>query len=218
MKFSTISRNGNAFEVFYGATFDLRIPSESKTAPYITTQSLTYRGQTHHTVRLAGTVAISNELLLSPDALVHAEGGGLSVTILKAAARIGNKTVLVSESAAQKCESQHHAHAVWFPSYWIPMDGHLYGTPTSNLGQVPKLSVGNDSMSPGQILMPGLAILTDKDVLNVEMVRYGAGETFFNTKAPPIEESIASFQVSFDGTNIKFNGITIEPMSQECFV
>jgi hypothetical protein len=207
MKFSTIGRRGNHFDVFPGATFNLSINGSGHRSQIDTASVMDDK----YLLRDGGAVAISNELLVGPDALVHlsSDKQRQSVTVLRAAVRLGSAPVLVPESEGARCEVKHQAHAVW-----IPDDGTALSDPGATFeGTVAKMTAG--LMSDDQILMPGLAILTEGNVLRVQLLRC------YRTRGlivKPVREELCSFRVTFDGTNLKLHGAEAEALSQECYV
>jgi hypothetical protein len=65
--------------------------------------------------------------------------------------------------------------------------------------------------------MPGLAILTEGDVLEVKIVDHGLKELGMFKGMEPYKNVLESFKVTFDGTNIKLDGAAVRTLSQECF-
>jgi hypothetical protein len=207
MKFSTIRKIGDAYQVFAGATFPLA-PVEVDQLASIYAREAWLKTQR---LRDSSGVDLSNELLLSSDVQLHeTTNSGKLITILKAALRMGDSSLLVPESEAARCEEQYQAHAVWIPD---PRKG---SDPFA--AELLHLAPGNTKMSARQILMPGLAVLTQDDVLEVKLVHYKQPQVVWVNTPPATETSVGSFTVTFDGTNIKLDGVDVELLPQTCYV
>jgi hypothetical protein len=123
---------------------------------------------------------------------------------------MSDSSLLVPESEAARCETQHQAHAVWIPD--------PRGTSDNFVAELFHLAPGNGKMAARQILMPGLALLTQDDVLEVKLVRHKQPQVVWVTTPPAKETDVGSFTVTFDGTNIKLDGVEVSRVSQECYV
>jgi len=203
MQFSTIVKVADEYEVFAGATFDWLPPNRINRA--LICPPIEFDGYGHRKYP-SEMVLVSNELLTSLDTLIKGEGWDTGLTIMKAAVRMRRPCpVLVPETEAQKCELQTRAQAVWIPrAYWAR------GTE-----EAPQVELVVETADLVRILMPGLALLMEDAVLNVQIVQRKLPTTIFSKETVNVLES---FKVSFDGTNIKIDGVPTRTQSQECFV
>jgi hypothetical protein len=204
MLFNTIVGAGDTYEVFQGAIFDLVPEYNGDRVRICPPVSINTSGNRLTPLR---TVKVSHELLLSEDALMTSAG----LTILRAGVRIGYETILVPESDAARCEVQHKAQAVWIPE---PFRFH---TDFRSIRGVSLVFSERPSLIR-QILMPGLALLTEGDVLDVRFVQLHKRDEGMFKGARDVETLLKSFKVTFDGTNIKLDGVHTRLLPQESFV
>jgi hypothetical protein len=202
MKFSTILKTGDAYEILPGATFCYNIPNQNNCLyPQLSVGLV--QAVSGGTVREAAGVRVSNDLLCGPDVRLHEKG---FVTISKAAVRVGANPILVPECEASKCESQHSAHGVWVPDRYSYYQGCYYAS-----APIVELTAPENSDLARRILMRGLAILAHGEVLDLNVLDLGP-----HGQGP--KKVLEAFKVAFDGTNIRLDGVRTELMSQECYV
>jgi hypothetical protein len=205
MKFSTILKSGDSYEIIAGATFSCGLIHQREcilSRPW-------WLGNT--VLRPEGWLITSNELLFSPDVLFRNFLG--NVAIMKAAVRMGDPPILIPDSDAARFEAQQHAHAVC-----ILDPPRLQESGPSTPDPLVELDAMNNPELSRRILMPTLAILTEGDVLGVNIVQHAWKHTGV-FKDPELSKNVLEqFKVTFDGTNIKLDGANVKLMSQECFV
>jgi hypothetical protein len=209
MKFNTITSDGDGYEIFPGATFEWFAGFHSAPARIHPSSKYNLSGQRSAPEH---TIAVSNELLLSQDALIQNDGTHVcGLTILRAAVRLGEKAILVPESEAARCEVQHRAVAVWIPTpSRLPTDTGPVRVVEFDPGKNPKLA--------RQILMPGLAILTEVDLLGVRIFERGKRDLGWPKGMVDYQTLVDAFNIEFDGTNVKLDCVKVKLPPQECFV
>jgi hypothetical protein len=206
MRFTTIAKSGDSYEVLAGATFQLGSIGHHEC---ICTSSVEHGGRN---LRPSGYTLIGNEMLFTADARARLVGLDCKLTVMKAAVRMGDLPLLVPESEAARCEVQHPAHVVHI------LD--RYGNSSEFCSSTYcEFDTQDNQKLQRQILMPGLAIIAEGDILRVNMVQTELRETggIFLVRTP-IKEIVESFTVSFDGTNVKLDGVNVKVKAQECFV
>jgi hypothetical protein len=206
MKFSTIVKKDNSYQIFPGATFELELNSARAQSRISRSGYGSYGRERYY----SSSVPISNELLVSPDAFVrhHVEHGSegkypfsrYEITLVKAALRLGNDPVFVPESDAARCEIQRRAHAV------LIADSRLEAAPAP------------DTKVAGKMLMWNFAVMAEGDVLDLKIVERGTEGGGIFKAGTPYENVIEHCQLTFDGTNLQLTGAPVEHLSQECFV
>jgi hypothetical protein len=156
------------------------------------------------------SLPISNALLTSQDVLVRqyrercytgsCAASTHQVTVMRAAIRkILLTPHVLAMSEVSGCEAPKNAHAVYIPQ------------------SAGVISPQNSSKLNLQVLMRRFAILTEGDELNVDVmgeVETGGGVFRSPQKLPQV---VSSYQISFDGTNLRLHGADLAEKSPECF-